>query len=207
MDFWKTWGNTLAVVGRLKPGVTEAQAQDEADRLFPHLKLQHKDWYYDYASDLITLKDHVAGKLHRSLVVLWSAVGLILLIVCVNLSNLQLSRAATRSKEFAMRRALGAGRGRLIRQLLTESLVLSFAGAVVGLAIAFAIVYYLAHQSSIALPLLTTIHVDGAALAWTLLIALAVGILFGLAPAFKSPASIFRSDQRQRGRHGRRPQP
>ena len=183
MDFWKTWGNTLAIVGRLKPGVTEAQAQDEADRLFPRLKQLHQDWYYDYASDLTTLKDHVAGRLRRSLVVLWSAVGLILLIVCVNLSNLQLSRAATRSKEFAMRSTLGAGRGRLIRQLLTESLILSLAGSALGLAFAFAIVYYLAHQSAITLPLLATIHVDAASLAWTLLIAISVGILFGLAPA------------------------
>ena len=185
MDFWKTWGNTLAIVGRLKPGVTVAQAQDEADRLFPLLKSLHKDWYEDYASDLTTLKDHVGGKLRRSLVALWSAVGLILLIVCVNLSNLQLSRAATRNKEFAMRRALGANRGRLIRQLLTESLVLSIAGAALGLGFAYGIVYYLAHQTSITLPLLATIGVDGEALAWTLLIALGVGILFGLAPAFK----------------------
>ena len=186
MEFWKTWGNTLALVGRLRPGVTEAQAQDEADRLFPQLKQQHQDWGEDYASDLSTLKDHVAGKLRRSLVVLWSAVGLILLIVCVNLSNLQLSRAATRSKEFAMRRALGAGRGRLIRQILTESLILSLAGAALGLCFAYSIVYYLAHQNSISLPLLATIHVDAAALAWTLLIALTVGIVFGLAPAIKT---------------------
>lgn len=185
MDFWKTWGNTLAIVGRLKPGVTEAQAQDEADRLFPHLKQLHSDWFYDYASDLTTLRDHVAGKLHRSLVVLWSAVGLILLIACVNLSNLQLSRAATRGKEFAMRRALGAGRGRLIRQLLTESLTLSMIGSALGLANAFAIVYYLAHQSAITLPLLATIHVDAASLGWALFIAVSVGILFGLAPALK----------------------
>jgi len=119
MDFWRTWGNTLAVVGRLKPGVTMAQAQAEADTLFPHLKALHPDWYEDYASDLLTLKDHVSGALRRSLVVLWSAVGLILLIVCVNLANLQLGRAAARSKEIAMRHALGAGRGRIVRQLLT----------------------------------------------------------------------------------------
>jgi predicted permease len=185
MDFWKTWGNTLAVVGRLKPAVTAPQAQDEADRLFPQLKLQHKDWYYDYASDLTTLKDHVAGKLQRLLLVLWSAVGLILLIVSVNLSNLQLSRAAARSKEFAMRRALGAGRFRLIRQLLTESLILSLSGGLFGSVIAWAIVYYLAHQNSIALPLLTTIHLDIAALSWTFIIAIAVGVLFGLAPALR----------------------
>jgi predicted permease len=185
MDYWKSWGNTLAVVGRLEPGVTEAQAQDEANRLFPLLKRQHGDWYYDYASDLSTLKDHVAGKLRRSLIVLWCAVGLILLIVCVNLSNLQLSRAATRGKEFAMRRALGAGRGRLIRQLLTESLILSIAGSILGFGFAYAIVYKLSHQNSISLPLLATIHVDLASLAWTLAIALATGILFGLAPAVR----------------------
>ena len=185
MDFWRTWGNTLAIVGRLKPGVSVAQAQDEADRLFPHLKVIHPDWYEDYASDLTTLKDHVSGKLHRSLVLLWSAVGVILLIVCVNLSNLQLSRAATRSKEIAMRRALGASRGRLIRQLMTESLVLSIGGAALGLCFAFAIVYYIAHQGSMTLPLLGSIRVDGASLGWTLLIAIAVGVLFGFAPALK----------------------
>lgn len=186
MDFWRTWGNTLAVVGRLKPGVSLAQAQGEADRVFPHLKAIHPDWYEDYASDLSTLKDHVDGRLRRSLVVLWCAVGLILLIVCVNLSNLQLGRAMSRGKEMAMRRALGAGRGRLIRQVLTESLLLSLAGAVLGVGLAFAIVFYLANQGSIILPLLSTVRVDGAALGWALLIALAVGVLFGLAPAFRT---------------------
>ena len=81
----------------------------------------------------------MTGKLHRSLIVLWCAVGMILLIVCVNLSNLLLARTAARSKEFAMRTALGAGRGRLIRQLLTESLIFSGAGALLGLGIAFAV--------------------------------------------------------------------
>jgi predicted permease len=185
MDFWRTWGNTLAIVGRLKPGVSVAQAQDEADRVFPHLKIVHPDWYEDYASDLTTLKDHVSGQLRRSLVVLWFAVGVILLIVCVNLSNLQLSRAASRGKELAMRRALGASRGRIIRQLLTESLVLSLAGASLGLCFAAVIVFCLAHQTSITLPLLAMIRLDAAALGWTLLIALIAGILFGLAPAFK----------------------
>ena len=185
MDFWRTWGNTLAMVGRLKTGLTVAQAQDEANRLFPHLKQIHPNWYEDYASDLVTLKTHVTGRLRRSLVVLWFAVGVILLIVCVNLSNLQLSRAAARGKELAMRRALGASRSRLIRQLLTESLVLSIAGAALGLCFAFAIVYYLAHQGSMTLPLLASIRVDAASLGWTLLIALTAGVLFGVAPALQ----------------------
>jgi predicted permease len=199
MDFWSTWGNTLAVVGRLKPGVTVGQAQDEGDRLFPQLKLQHKDWFYDYASDFIALKDHVAGKLRRSLVVLWSAVGLIMLIVCVNLSNLQLSRAATRSKEFAMRRALGAGRGRLVRQLLTESLFLSIAGSAVGLGIGFTIIYYLSHQSFIALPLLATIHLDAASVSWALLTAIVVGILIGLAPALRISGTNLQEAMKESG--------
>ena len=112
MDLLRNAGNTLALLGRLKPGVTVAQAQAEVDILMPQIRAAHKDWYDDYATAMTELKDHVSGKLRRSLVVLWCAVGLILLIVCVNLSNLLLARAAARSKEFAMRSALGAGRGR-----------------------------------------------------------------------------------------------
>ena len=127
----------------------------------------------------------MSGKLRRSLYVLWCAVGLILLIVCLNVSNLLLARAVSRGKEFAMRTALGAGRGRLVRQLLTESLTLSGAGALLGLAFASGITFYLAHQSQMALPLLSTVRVDGAALAWTVLITISAGAVFGLVPAFK----------------------
>ncbi len=187
LDDMEDWGNTLALIGRLKPGVSVAQAQAEADLLVPHLlfSFKHPDWGGNYTGQLSLLKQYVSGKLRRSLIVLWSAVGLILLIVCVNLSNLLLARAAARSKEFAMRSALGAGRGRLLRQLLTESLVLSGVGAVFGLGLAYAITFYLAHQGSIALPLLSRVRVDGAALAWTLLITVATAVVFGLAPGLK----------------------
>lgn len=190
MDGIRNWGHTVSIIGRLKPGVTVAQAQAESKILFPHLQgAANPDWGTDIKTTITGLKDHVNGKLRRSLIVLWCAVGLILLIVCVNLSNLQLARAAARSKEFAMRSALGAGRGRLIRQLLTESLALSGAGAALGLSLAFVITKYLAHQGSMALPLLSSVRVDGAALAWTLLIAICVGVLFGLAPAFRVSGS------------------
>jgi len=183
----RNWGNTLLLVGRLKLGLTLAQTQAEANLLFPrfYFSKAHPEWGTGYQAVVQSLKDHVSGKLRRSLIVLWSAVGLILLIVCVNLSNLALARAAARAKEFAMRSALGAARGRLIRQLLTESMVLSMGGAVLGLGFAFLMTYYLAHQGSIALPLLGSLRVDGAALAWTLLVAVASAVLFGIAPAFR----------------------
>lgn len=185
MDFWKTWGNTFAVVGRLKPGVTVAQAQAESNILFPRFLKAHPDWYEDYSPKITTLADFVSGKLRRSLIVLWCAVGLILLIVCVNLSNLLLARSAARTKEFAMRSALGAGRSRIIRQLLTECLILCFAGAALGVCMAFGATLYLAHQGSLALPLLSSIKVDGTALAWTVLIAVSAALICGLVPAFK----------------------
>jgi predicted permease len=182
----KNWGHMLTLVGRLKPGVTVAQAQSEANVLFPHLRDTLKlDGDTDYKTTVTGLKEFISGKLRRSLEVLWCAVGLILLIVCVNLSNLLLARAATRSKEFALRISLGAGRGRLIRQLLTESLVLSGGGALLGLGFAYAATSYLAHQGSVALPLMSSVRVDGTALLWTVTLALAVGLLFGLAPGLK----------------------
>ena len=187
LEDMQDWGNTLSFIGRLKPGVSVAQARAESNLLFPKLRfnLKHPEWGGGYTAQLTILKEYVSGKLRRSLIVLWCAVGLILLIVCVNLSNLLLARSAARSKEFAMRSALGAGRGRLVRQLLTESLVLSGVGAIFGLGLAYAITFYLAHQGSIALPLLSSVRVDRAVLAWTLLITVTTAVIFGLAPGLK----------------------
>ena len=205
MDDFRDDGNDLALIGRLKPGVALAQAQKEADELFPQLYFEHKHPEYGkgYTGQLTGLKEYVSGKLRRSLVVLWCAVGLILLIVCVNLSNLLLVRAAARSKEFAMRGALGAGRGRLVRQLLTETLVLSGAGAILGLTLGFAAIFYLARQGSIALPLLSMVRVDGAVLAWTLLIAVGAAILFGLAPGLRVSSANLQDTLKDSGQGAR----
>lgn len=188
MDDIRYQGNTIALIGRLKQGVTLEQARSEAKTLFPQFYWgkTFPNSKGNYTAHPSFLKDYISGKLRRSLIVLWSAVGLILLIVCVNLSNLVLARAAARSKEFALRSALGAGRGRLIRQLLTESLVLAAAGAALGLTLAYALLRYLAHQGSIALPLLSSVRLDGTALVWTLLIAVSTAVLFGLMPGIRA---------------------
>ncbi|MGH9772564.1 MAG: ADOP family duplicated permease [Candidatus Acidiferrales bacterium] len=202
LDDWRNDGNDLPLIGRLKPGVTLPQAQAEANLIAPDLyivKYPASKGYY--TMKLTSLKQYVSGKLRRSLIVLWSAVGLILLIVCVNLSNLLLARAAARTKEFAMRLALGAGRGRLIRQLLTESLVLAAAGAALGLCIAYAITSYLAHQGSLALPLLSGVRVDGTALAWTILVTAAAAVLFGLLPGLKMSGKNVQASLKDMG-HG-----
>ena len=189
LDMERMWGNILTLTGRLKPGVTLAQAVDDANRVVPNLYFNTRfpDTRGRYKGFLIpvSLKDYVTAKLRRSLIALWAAVGAILLIAGGNLSNLLLARAAARSKEFAIRGALGASRGRVVRQLLLESLALSAAGAVLGFGLAYTLVTWLAHQGSIALPLLSLLRLDGQALGWTALVALVTALLFGLLPGLR----------------------
>jgi len=191
LDDMRQWGNILALVGRTRPGVTIAQAQADSNVVVPQLYFNIKypqslGVYKKRLMQLMELKEYVSGKLRRSLIVLWCAVGTILLIVCVNLANLMLARSATRTKEFALRSALGAGRMRLIRQLLTESMVLSCTGALLGLALSYVVTFFVAHQGSIALPMLSTVRVDGATLLWTVAIAVFAAVLFGIAPGLKA---------------------
>jgi predicted permease len=188
----RDWGNIITMIGRMKPGVSLSQARQDAVAVAPRMCWNNKrpDTCGSYKDSVVPvpLKDYVSGRLRRSLIVLWSAVGMILLIACVNLSNLLLARSTARSKEFAMRAALGASRMRIVWQLLTESFVLSAMGALAGLGLAWMLVYWLAHQGSVALPLLSTLHIDGAALAWTILIAVVAAVLFGLAPGLRTAA-------------------
>src|SRR5579862_93234 len=186
----RDWGNIITFIGRIKPGVTLGQAIGDSAQARSHMCWNNRQpqgcgTSYDPPVP-VPLKEYVSGRLHRPLIVLWLAVGMILLIACVNLSNLLLARASARNKEFAMRGALGATRGRIVRQLLTESLVLSAAGALVGLLFAVILVDWFAHQGAVALPLLSELRIDGAALGWTVLIAAFAAILFGLVPGLRT---------------------
>jgi len=185
----RDWGNIVTFIGRLKPRATVAQALDDANRVAPNMyfNVKYPETLGRYKSNLIPqpLKDYVTSKLRHSLIVLWFAVGAILLIAGVNLSNLLLARAAARAKEFAVRSALGASRGRTVRQLLMESLVLSGIGALFGLGLALVLIRWLAHQGSFALPLLSTLRIDGQALAWTVLVSVFTAIVVGLVPGLR----------------------
>jgi predicted permease len=189
LNLERDWGNIVTLVGRLKPGVSVAQALDDVNRVAPNMYFNTKypQTLGRYKGDLIPrpLKDYVTGKLRRSLIALWCAVGAILLIAGVNLSNLLLARAVARAKEFAVRGALGASRGRIVRQLLMESLVLSSGGAALGLGLALMLIAWLAHQGSVALPLLSSLRIDGQALGWTVLVAVFTATIFGLLPGLR----------------------
>jgi putative ABC transport system permease protein len=177
-------GNTVAIIGRLKPGVSVQSAAAETAVLGKILQQEHKD-RNDFEPKVSGLAQHVSGQLRPTLLVLACAVGVVMLIVCANLSNLLLARGAGRQKEIAIRAALGAGRGRLIGQMLTESLVLSCCGAALGLLLAFVGTRALAHLTSVSIPLLSDVRIDGSVLGFTLVAALLTGLLFGLVPALQ----------------------
>jgi predicted permease len=177
-------GNTVAIIGRLKPGVTVQSAAAETAVLGKLLQQEHKE-RNDFEPKVSGLAQHVSGQLRPTLVVLACAVCVVMLIVCANLSNLLLARGATRKKEIAIRTAMGAGRGRLIGQMLTESLVLSCCGAALGLLLAFVGTRALAHLTSVSIPLLSDVRIDARVLGFTLVAAVLTGLLFGLVPALQ----------------------
>lgn len=198
-DQAKPRGNTLKLVGRLKPGVTVPGAQAEFTMLGKRLERQHPD-RNSIAPQLVPLERHVSGPVSPALLVLACAVGVVMLIICANLSNLQLARLVARQKEIALRAALGAGRSRLLRQMLTESVALSCCGAMLGLALAVAGTRVVAHLSALNLPLLESVRIDGSVLLFTLLAAVATGVLFGLLPAFRIAALSLREGMQDASR-------
>jgi predicted permease len=184
------YGNTIALVGRMRAGATVAGVQSEVSVIAERARAEGeaKRRTNGFRPLVSALRDHVSGAYRPALLVLAGGVGLVMLMVCANLSNLLLTRATARERELAVRIALGAGRGRLVRQLLTESLVLSGAGAALGLLLAVGGTVALAHASAFRLPLLDQVRVDWAALAFTAGAALVTGVVFGLTPALRVSA-------------------
>lgn len=192
-------GNTLGLVGRLKPGVTIESAQAEATVIGDRITRANPN-RNDIQPVLTALPVRVSGSIRFPMLVLSFAVGAVMLIVCANLSNLLLARSATRYKEMAIRAALGAGRGRLIRQLLTESLVLSCGAALLGFLLAVAATEALVHVDAVSIPLLSQVRVDAVALGFALLVAVLTGVAFGLAPALRVSSPELHSSLKESNR-------
>ena len=194
------WGNTLTLLGRLKTGISIESAQAEFEVLGKQLTLQHLSDRNTLNPKLTPLAQRINGRFRPALLILAWAVGAVMLIVCANIANLQLSRMATRKKEMAIRIALGAGRRRLIRQLLTESIMLSCCGAVIGLVFSMAAIRTLAGLDAFNIPLLESVRIDAVEFGFTMLIAVVTGVAVGLAPALQASVLAVYDDLKDSGR-------
>jgi putative ABC transport system permease protein len=177
------------LIARLKPGLTIEAAQSHVDALVQSLQKQFPDAYpldSGWRVRLVPLKESIVGNVRQSLILLLGAVGLVLLIGCVNVANLLLARSSARGREIAVRQALGAPRKRLVRQLLTESLLLSLLGGTAGLAILFCTKGFLLRMVPESLPRLTDISIHWSILLFALVASVTAGLIFGMAPALET---------------------
>jgi len=182
-------GHYLSALGRLKPDVTGAQAQSEMAAIEQRLAEQYPNENKGWGIRIVSLQADMAGNVRTALLVLLGAVGFVFLIACANVASLQLARAASRRKEIAIRVALGAGRQRLLRQFLTESVLLSVIGGAVGLLLAYEALQGLIAWLPADLPRISEIHVDARVLAFGLVLSVLSGVIFGLAPAWHGTES------------------
>jgi len=193
------WGNTLSIVGRLRPGASPESAQADLNRVVQGLQ-EADPQRWGLAAVVSPLQEQISGPFRAGLLLLAAAAAGVMLIVCVNLSNLLLAKAPRRTREMAVRSALGASRNRLLRQLMFESMFLALGGAVVGVVIAVATTRLVSGASGISIPMLRDVGVDGGALLFTIVLALIAGVAVGLIPALQisggGEAAAMRSDGR-----------
>jgi putative ABC transport system permease protein len=180
----------LSVVARLKPGVTPQQSAAEVEAIGRNLARQYPDANAEIGMTTYPLLEAMVGNIRPSVMILLGAVGFVLLIACTNVANLLLARAATRETEMAVRTALGAGRARLVRQLLTESVLLSLVGAGFGLLLAVWGVELLTNLKPQGIPRLDNVRIDGVVILFTIAVGVVTGVLFGLVPAFAATRGL-----------------
>jgi putative ABC transport system permease protein len=197
---WQRGTHSLCVFARLQPGVTVTRAQAGLNQIAANLQRLYPDDDKQRGITAVPLGQHVVANVRTALFTLLAAVGMVFLMACANIANLLLTRAAVRQKEMSLRVALGAGRARIARQLLTESMVLVLAGGVLGSAIAFVSVPVLVRHLPADLPRTAEIAVDGRVLAFTSLVALITGIVFGLVPLFQTWRASASDALKQTGR-------
>jgi predicted permease len=195
------WGNMLVILGRLRAGVTPEAAQADLDAVVAGLQEAQPD-RWGLSARLTPLQERIAGPFRPALLLLAAAAGTLLLIVCVNVSNLLLARSPGRAREMAVRRALGASRGRLVRQLVLETLAIAAAGALAGGALAWAVSGLVAGTAGIRIPLLSGVRVDGGALLFAAAVAILTGLAVSLVPALQVREGGEASALRESGRGG-----